>query len=110
MTETELKIAKMQTQGFTPFQMAEELKMEVVSVTNRINEIKRGGRTADVERRSLMPRRSVFFDITAANKFRATLDMAPVRCGKRECLGCERIFMSDDLKNQKMCNYCRGNV
>jgi hypothetical protein len=109
MTETELKIAEMQTQGFTPFQMAEELNMEVVSVTNRISGMKRK-RGQDVERRSLMQRRSVVYDIEKANEFRLTLKMAPVRQGKRLCLCCDRTFMSDDLKNQKMCNYCRGNV
>lgn len=60
-----------------------------------------------IEKRSLMPRRSVFFNIEAANKFRKELKMAPVRTGKRECLCCERKFRSDDLKNQKMCSNCR---
>lgn len=60
--------------------------------------------------RNLAPRRSVFFNIESANKFRKMkgIDMAPIRTGKRECLRCEKVFISEDLKNQKMCNYCRG--
>jgi late competence protein required for DNA uptake (superfamily II DNA/RNA helicase) len=62
--------------------------------------------------RKLAPRRSVFFNIVEANKFRKMkgIDMPPIRTGKRECLRCEKSFISEDLKNQKMCNYCRGNV
>jgi late competence protein required for DNA uptake (superfamily II DNA/RNA helicase) len=37
------------------------------------------------------------------------IDMPPIRTGKRECLRCEKSFISEDLKNQKMCNYCRSH-
>jgi hypothetical protein len=109
LNTTEQKIMQLLDEGLTAFDIAEELNMQVVSVTNRINELKRGGRMKQEERRSLAPRRSVFWDIEAANKFRAMkgIDMAPVRTGKRDCLCCDRTFMSEDLKNQKLCNNCR---
>ena len=108
MTQTESKIIELQKQGFTAFQIAEELNLQVVSVTNRISELKRGNMKEE-QRRAMMPRRSVVYDIEAANAFRAMpgIDLAPVRTGERECLCCERVFMSDDLKNQKMCVVCR---
>lgn len=40
-------------------------------------------------------------------ELRKKLGLPPIRTGKRKCLRCEDIFVSEDLVNQFNCKLCR---
>ena len=41
------------------------------------------------------------------NNFRKSLGMRKIKRGKRECLGCEKPFKSQDVRNNRLCDKCK---
>lgn len=47
-------------------------------------------------------------DAKDLNKIRVLNGLEPIKTGMRECLSCERKFLSANLKSQKICGHCRS--
>lgn len=40
-------------------------------------------------------------------RLRARIGLPQIKKGRRNCLGCDKKFYSQDLINEKCCEYCR---
>lgn len=48
------------------------------------------------------------FGVKDTNEFRAKQGMRPIVQGHKNCLRCDRKFFSENVRVQRMCEFCRG--
>jgi len=60
-------------------------------------------RVSETEKRSPL-------SVGETNKFREEMGMCKIVSGKRECLRCEKMFVSNDVKSNRLCDLCVNNA
>ena len=51
----------------------------------------------------------VYMSFDAVNDFRIREGLGRVDKGNRVCMCCNKIFLSEDIKNIRICNTCKNN-